>query len=115
MLPKQSRLNRKDLEVFFRGKTRFYKGSMLNLKIHKSANSKVQWAFVVSSDIKKNAVARNKTRRRMNDIAFKLQSSIIGGWDLVFMLRLQKKQPPSFKVLQDDMIQTLKQCGALSE
>lgn len=115
MLPKELRLGRKDLEEFFREKNRFYKGNMIDCRVHKSKKNHVRWAFVVSSDVKKNAVARNKARRRMNDVASRLQKTIIGGWVFVFLLRLHNKQSPSFGVLQDDMIQILKQCGALSE
>ena len=114
MLPKKERLGRKDIELFFREKTKTYKGSVLLLKIKKRTTSKdVRWAFAISSAIKKNAVARNKTRRRMNEIAENLKESIQGGLDMVFLIKLNTKRPPSFKTLKDDMIHILKSCGVL--
>lgn len=114
MLPKKERLGRKDIELFFREKTKTYRGSVLLLKIKKRTTKKdVRWAFAISSAIKKNAVARNKTRRRMNEIAENLKGSIPAGLDMVFLIKLNTKQPPSFKTLKDDMIHILKSCGAL--
>lgn len=114
MLPKNERLSRKDIELFFREKTSFYKGKILALKIIRKKHNGIRWAFAISSGIKKNAVARNKTRRRMNEIAQILKGSAQKGVDMVFLIKLNTKQSPSFKVLKDDMIQILKSCGVLS-
>lgn len=113
MLPKQERLGRKEIELFFREKTNSHKGRILLLKIKKRKNKNVRWAFTISSGIKKNAVARNKTCRRMNEIAKNLKGSIQEGFDIVFLIKLNTKQSPSFKILKDDMIHMLKSCGAL--
>lgn len=114
MLPKKERLGRKDIELFFREKTRFYKGKLITLKIRKRSSNGIRWAFIISSTIKKNAVARNKVRRRMNEIAQILKESIHDGFDLVFLIKLNTKRPTSFLTLKDDMIHVLKLCGALS-
>ena len=113
MLKKQDRLGRKDIELFFREKTGFYNGKILSLKIKKRKDNKIHWAFAISSGIKKNTVARNLTRRRMNEIARDMNGYIQYGIDIVFLIKLNTKQPPSFHVLKDDMIHILKSCGAL--
>ncbi len=113
MLSKQHRLDRKNLELFFRGKTSFYNGKNIILRIGRTKNKKVRWAFIVSSSIKKNAVARNKVRRRMNEIARELHNSINNEFDLVFLIKLNTKQSISFKTIKNDIIQILKSCGVL--
>lgn len=115
MLKKHDRLSAKELKSFFSQKTRSYHGTVLMMRVHKRQDKLARWAFVVSNTIKKNAVARNSVRRRMGSIAEKLQKHIVGGWDIVFFIKLVKKQSPSSQVLQDDMIKVLTLCGALSE
>src|SRR3989344_9595611 len=104
MLPKQFRLDTKALDVFFHQKSTFYKGTVLNLRMRKNNSPHNRWAFLVSSSIKKNAASRNLTKRRMREASKKIQSSTKEGHDLVFLLKLNKKQAPSFLVLEHDMI-----------
>lgn len=113
MLPKRFRLDTKALGDFFHHKPTFYKGTVLTLRMRKNNSSTSRWAFLVSSSIKKNAASRNLAKRRMREAAKKLQVSVKSGYDLVFFLKLDKKNDPSFRALQDDMIETLKQCGLL--
>ncbi len=115
MLPKQSRLDTKALASFFRERSSFYKGALVTLRVRKTKNHSNRWAFLVSSTIKKNAVARNTTKRRMREIARALTPKVTTqGLDIVFLLKINSKRPPSFRALQDDMIQTLNQWGILS-
>jgi ribonuclease P protein component len=113
MLPKQERLGRKDIKILFGERTSFYKGKILSLKIKKRRDKNIRWAFSVSSTIKKNAPARNKTRRRLSESACVLGSLITQGADMFFMTKLTTKHPPSYKALKDDMIYILKSCGVL--
>ena len=113
MLSKQSRLDRKKIESFFNSQYKTYKGKILTLKFRKNNSKKNNWAFIVSSSIKKNAVSRNKVRRRMSNIAENIQNTTNNGFDFVFITRLNTKIAPSFKILRDDMIQLLKLCGVL--
>ena len=113
MLSKQFRHDTKSLAAFFHAKSYFVKGSVVSLKIRKNRNNTTRWAFLVSSSIKKNATTRNLTKRRMREAAKKLIPIVKKGLDIVFLLKLYSKRAPSFTTLEDDMIQTLKQWGAL--
>ncbi len=77
------------------------------------AEGQNKWAFVVSSSIKKNAVARNLTRRRMAEAADSLRDEIKKNHHFVFFFKLTGKKPPSYQKLKSDMIKTLSLCGAL--
>lgn len=113
MLAKKFLLTKKDIGVFFRSPTRLCAGSAVRLRFRRSGHFIARWAFVVSSKVRKNAVARNTTRRRMAEIARHLQPIIARGFDLVFFASLQDKKALSTKKLRNDMIQTLQRCGAL--
>ncbi|MEK7502896.1 MAG: ribonuclease P protein component [Patescibacteria group bacterium] len=114
MLKKSQRLSRKDLEKFFKGKFRSYGRGQLMLRVYwGDSGESPRFAFVVSSLIKRNAVARNLTRRRMAEISQELSPKIKGRTDLVFSFKLTGKTAPSFKSLKSDMIELLSICGAL--
>ena len=112
MLKKQLRLGKKELEGFFNNRSRSFPGDLLRLKVS-PRDGKSKWAFVVSSSVKKNAVARNLTRRRMAETATTFQDKITKNYNLVFFFKLESKKAPSFKKIKDDMIKTLSLCGAL--
>jgi len=124
MFAKKFLLTNKDIGVFFRSKTRLCAGSVVRLRFRRRAPARTEprsggcpatrWAFVVSSKVHKNAVARNATRRRMAEIARHLQPNVMRGLELIFFTSLQNKKAPSTKQLRSDMIQTLQQCGVLS-
>jgi len=108
-------MDKKELGIFFKEKSRFFRGNLISLKISKNSLDQLKWAFVVSSAIKKNAVARNTVRRRMNEVAQEINPSIFKKFNIVVIFRLNDKKPPSFRALKDDMIRTLAICGALSK
>lgn len=126
MLAKKFLLTKKDIGVFFRSPTRLCAGSVVRLRFCRGAPARTErgsarsgghpitrWAFIISSKVRKNAVARNTTRRRMAEIARHLQPIIAHGFDLVFFASLQDKKALSTKKLRNDIIQTLQRCGAL--
>lgn len=115
MLAKRFLLTKKDIGAFFRSKTRLCAGFAIHLRFRHNANSitTTRWAFVVSSKVRKNAVARNTTRRRMAEIARHIQQNVAPGFDLVFFVSLRDKKALSTKQLYKDIIQTLQRCGAL--
>lgn len=126
MLAKKFLLTKKDIKAFSRSKTRLCAGSVVCLRFRRylTANTEhrsvrygelpiTRWAFVVSSKIRKNAIARNITRRRMAEIARYLQPKIIPGLELVFFISLQDKKALSTKRLRNDIIQIFQQCGVL--
>ena len=112
MLKKNLRLSKKDLEKFFKQRSRSFFGDFLRLRAL-LVISTTKWAFVVSSSITKNAVARNLTRRRMAEIAQSFDGKLKKDYHLVFFLKLISKKAPSFIELKNDMIKTLSLCGAL--
>jgi len=112
MLKKSLRLGKRDLEGFFKAKSRFCPGNLLQMRFLPAAEA-TKWAFVVSSSVKKNAVARNLVRRRMAEIARDLGDQIKKNADLVFFLKLGEKKTPSYEKLKNDMIRILTICGFL--
>jgi|SRR3989344_4074772 len=103
MLKKSQRLTKKDIERFFSGKFKSCKLGDILLRVGKNENSAPRFAFIVSSSVKRNAVARNLTRRRMSEISKELSPKINNGLDLVFSFKLLSKKAPSFGVLKEDM------------
>ena len=105
-------MGRRDIGEFFKKKSRSFYGGLLRLKAL-PANGETKWAFMVSSSVKKNAVARNLTRRRMAEAAGDIQGKMKKGYYLVFFFKLENKKAPSYQGLKGDMIKTLSLCGAL--
>lgn len=113
MLKKPQRLKKNDIEKFFKNKFKSFKLGGILLRIAQNHEKTPRFAFMVSSSIKKNAVARNLTRRRMSEIARSIQPKISNGFDFIFSLKLSGKKAPSFASLKNDMINLLSTCGAL--
>lgn len=113
MLKKSQRLKKKDIENFFKNRFKSFKLGGILLRVAKNDEKIPRFAFMVSSSIKKNAVARNLTRRRMSEIARSILPKISNGLDFVFSLKLSQKKSPSFASLKNDMINLLSICGAL--
>ena len=68
MLPKINRIKKKkDFDVIFK-KGKSFKTSLLVLKIMKNHLAENRFGFVVSTKVSKNAVVRNKIRRRLSEI-----------------------------------------------
>jgi len=113
MLKKSQRLAKKDIERFFAGRFKNYKLNNILLRVARNESGAPKFAFIVSSSIKRNAVARNLLRRRMSEISKELSPGINKGLDLVFSFKLLQKKAVPFKQLKDDMIKLLSLCGAL--
>lgn len=113
MLKKSQRLGKRDIEKFFKGKFKVFKSGEILLRAKRGDEKVLKFAFIISSSIKRNAVARNLTRRRMSEIAKELAPKISGGLELVFSFKLLQKRAPSFSSLKSDMINLLSTCGAL--
>ncbi|MBI2023264.1 ribonuclease P protein component [Candidatus Giovannonibacteria bacterium] len=115
MLKKSLRIGKRDLNIFFKIKTRFAKGNLLTLKYAPNGpacrtgrTKSSRWTFVVSVKFKKGAAFRNLARRRMNAVAEEILAGVKPGYDLVFFMAVQKKRVPGFMELRDDMIDILK-------
>ena len=106
-------MGKKDIEKFFEGRFRNYKFGSVLLRVARNESKMPMFAFIISSSLKRNAVARNLTRRRMSEIAVELAPKINNGLNLVFSFKLSQKKAPSFQGLKDDMINLLSLCGAL--
>ena len=113
MLAKKFLLTKKDIKIFFRSRTSYCAGSIVRLRTRRVIRPYTRWAFVIASKVRKNAVARNTTRRRMAEVSRHIQPKIPTGIEIVFFLTLLDKKAPSTKQLRDDMIQTLQRCGIL--
>ena len=106
-------MKRKEIEAFFKRRFRVYRAKTIILRVSENRLNVLKVAFIVSSVVKKNAVARNKTKRRMIEIVRGLFPSIKTGYDLVFSYKLESKKAPSFESLKNDIINLLILCGAL--
>lgn len=104
-------MTKKEIEKFFAGRFKTYRATKTILRIQKNNLNSARIAFIVSSAVKKNAVARNKTRRRMSEITRKIDLN--PGADLIFSVKLTDKRPYLFKFLKEEIEKLLKLCGAL--
>lgn len=101
MLNKRLRLGRKDLGIFFKEGSRYIRSGSVALRARKNGLKKARFAFIVTGPKNRGAVLRNKTRRRLNDAAGLLLDKALPGWDLVFLVKLEKRDTvPSFKELK---------------
>ena len=107
------KLSKKDLKEFFGKRPRVFRGNLLLLRISPQNLGFSRAAFVISSSVKRNAPARNLTRRRINEVVRLILPEIKKGLDLVFSHKLENKKAPSFKALKDDILKLLSLCGAL--
>lgn len=87
MLKNKYRLTRdQDIQqVFKRGKTYF--GPFFNIKILKNNFQNPRFCIVISSNISKNAVIRNRLKRRFKSIIFKNLSDISQNCDFVILTK----------------------------
>lgn len=85
MLPKASRIKKKnDFDaVFQKGKS--FKTSLLVLKIVKNGLKHNRFGFIVSKKVSKKAVVRNKIRRRLAKISSEAPKNKEMGSDFVFI------------------------------
>jgi len=104
------RLGRRELAVFFSGKTRAIKEGDILLRIKPNSRNLKRFAFIVSGP-KKSAAARNLTRRRLNEIIRDEIREIPPGWDMVFSVRLSTKKAFSFSELKKDAKDVLHKAG----
>lgn len=113
MLKKSQRLGKRDIENFFKNRFKSYRLRGIVLRVSKNESKIPRFAFIVSSSIKRNAVARNLTRRRMAEITQELSPKINNNLDMVFSFKLSGKKSPSFISLKNDIIELLSLCGIL--
>lgn len=106
-------MKKKDIDRFFAERFKVYRAKKTTLRISRNGLNVLRTAFIISSGVKKNAVARNKTRRRMSEIVRSLFPHIKIGYDLIFSYKLEDKKAPSFEDLKNDIIKLLTLCGAL--
>ncbi|KKT41824.1 MAG: hypothetical protein UW30_C0004G0023 [Candidatus Giovannonibacteria bacterium GW2011_GWA2_44_13b] len=111
MLKKSLRLNRKDLEGFFKKRARFVSGSIVSARFTENNLKYSRFAFVVSFENKQKrkgrAVLRNLLRRRMSEIAGSLIKSIKPGQDIVFFIKLKNQKAPAYADLKKDILYVL--------
>lgn len=107
MLPKRSRLNRKELSLFFKQKYFFKKGAAVLLRYQRKQKHKSKVAFVVSGP-KKSAVARNLAKRRMSEIVASAFNQLPKSYDMVFSFKLgQDKKVPSADEFKKDIVNVI--------
>ena len=104
-------MTKKEIERFFAGRFKTYKAEKTILRVQKNNLNFARTAFIVSSAVKKNAVARNKTRRRMGEIVRKI--CLNSSADFIFSIKLTDKRSYSFKFLKEEIEKLLKLCGVL--
>ena len=87
MLPAQNRLrHEKDIKALFsEGKGVF--DAACGLKYRKNGHKETRFAVVVGMKVSKNAVVRNKVRRRIRSVIEARLPTIKGGFDVAFLTR----------------------------
>lgn len=106
-------LGRKELQLFFKQKSVGFRGKFVSMRVQRKKDAKTQFAIIISSKIHKNAVARNKTRRRIKEIIRPLKNKIKEEYNIAFFVSLSNKQAPSFNDLRYDIIYLLKKADLL--
>lgn len=107
MLPKHLRLNRKELNLFFKQKYFFKKGAVVLLRYQRKQKHKSKVEFVVSGP-KKSAVARNLAKRRMSEIVASEFNQLPKSYDMVFSFKLgQDKRVPPTNEFKKDIINVI--------
>ena len=93
-------------KIFQTGKT--ITGRFVFLKTKKTENKNCRLCFVVGSRVSKNAVERNKAKRRIREIVRGIYLSLMPGYDIVIVAKkeiLGKK----YAEIKDEIIKTLKE------
>ena len=115
MLKKSLRLGRKDLDVFFKRKSVFTSGRLVNLRYINNDLKTTRFAFVVSfsgdQPQKGRAVLRNLVRRRMSEVVRLIFKKIPPGRDVVLFLKLKTRKPPKYEELKEDIFYVLHKPG----
>lgn len=107
------KLNKKDLKEFFNKRSRVFRGNLLILRVAQQNQGFSRTAFIISSAVKRNAPARNLTRRRISEVVRLILPNAKKDLDLVFSYKLENKKAPSFANLKNDILNLLSSCGAL--
>lgn len=107
------KLSKKDLKEFFNKHPRIFRGNLLLLRVVPQNQDFSRVAFIISSAVRRNAPARNLTRRRMSEITRSILPEVKKRLDLVFSYKLENKKAPSFRNLKNDILKLLSLCGAL--
>jgi len=114
MLPKENRLKKKKdfKEVFKKGKG--FRKDFLFLKIKNNSFKKIRFGFIVSREISKKAVIRNKIKRRLREIIKKELSKIKPGIDGVLIAKkgIEKKD---FLEIKEVVFQLLKKAKIFND
>ncbi len=105
------KLSKKEVKEFFESRPRVFYGRLLLLRV--IPQKEIKAAFIIGSAVKRNAPARNLTRRRMSEIVRTAIPDFKKNFYMTFSYRLKNKKAPSFKDLKDDIIKLLFACGAL--
>jgi ribonuclease P protein component len=115
MLAKKHRLlsDRDFAKLFAKGKS--YGGRGLGLKLAVNREGHVRIGFVVSTKVSKNAVDRNRIKRRLREIVRAEMPRLTGsGQDLAFMARSEALKM-SFDELRGSVRYLLEKAGLLSK
>lgn len=111
MLPIKNRIKKKkDFELAFK-KGKSFKNAFFILKIVKNSLDYSRIGLVISQKVSKNAVDRNKIRRRASEIIKLELKDIKPGLDLVFIF-LPKIKEQDFSGIKKAILDVIKKAGA---
>lgn len=83
MLPKNNRLRKqKDIDAVF-SKSGTAKDGYLTMKASRNSLDAIRFCFIVSHRVSKNAVGRNKIKRRLREISRSYLIDLVRGYDLL--------------------------------
>lgn len=111
MLPKNSRISRKEIEVLLKSGRRYHSPNLQLYSLTKDIkNSK--FSFSVSKKVCKNAVDRNKYRRRGYSVIGKHKSLIKSGFYCLFIFKKNSKSI-TFESIETEILELLSVSGVL--
>lgn len=113
-LVKQSRLSARDFAKIRRQKGIFGAGVFLKVKITKSNTPQNKYGFVVSSQVSKKAVERNKVKRRLKAIIRALGADIKNRLNIT-IIALPAAQNADFNELKRDITVILQYLNILND
>jgi ribonuclease P protein component len=85
------------------------------LKISKNRLNKGENAFWISTKFSKKAVERNKLRRQLREIFRKKTGEEARKWDVLIIIKNNKKKLPNTEALKIDLKKTLEKTRVLFE
>jgi len=104
-LPAKNRLSKKlDFDTVFKG-GRTVKGSFLFIRVIENGRQMSRFGFVISSKVFRQAVVRNKVRRKLSEVLRLNLGKIRAGYDVIIVVKSRDTEIHKLtKELEDTLV-----------